>query len=318
MQRLISFLLLMATCISLCACDTSHTPPTGATKLNVMSFNVWGNNSESTETLNGDPVDMRILRRAPHFNDILLGEQIDIAGVQEMNTIWQLWLKNGLDKTYDYVGKIRTSKTGEGGYIIYNKEKLTVLEDGGFWIAEGAPTTPVVGWDATYDRVCIWALFRVKQTNEYLLFMNAHLDHKGTLARSFGSKLIVEQMQQLRATIEDTYNIKNCPVVITGDMNSAPDSTAYDNFTAELNDSFHAATNNSFVEGTSTYTSGLYYRNSEDTFVIDDRRIDYVFISKENISALKYNMLHTVTNLCRYGQFLSDHNAVVVTISITN
>lgn len=66
MQRLISLLLLMATCISLCACDTSHTPPTGETKLNVMSFNVWGNNSESTETLNGDPVDMRILRRAPH------------------------------------------------------------------------------------------------------------------------------------------------------------------------------------------------------------------------------------------------------------
>lgn len=334
MKRLISLLLLMATLFSLCACDTSHTPSTdpsdsgdgsdptgsgsltGVTKLNVMSFNVLGNNSESKETSNGDPVDMRIKRRAPHLNDVLLGEQIDIAGVQEMNAVWQSWLEVGLDKAYAYVGT-HTAKTGEGGYIIYNKKKLTALKDGVFWIADGAPSASVVGWDGKYDRICTWALFQVNQTSEYLLFMNTHLDHQGTLARAYGAKLIVEQMQQLRATIEDTYNVKDCPVVITGDMNAEPGSAAYSKFTAGLVDSFHAAPNNPFDEDTST-SPGLYYRTSEDAFVVDGHRIDYVFISKENITALKYNMLHTATNLCSYGQFLSDHNAVVVAISITN
>lgn len=341
MKRLIALFLLLMLCVSLCACntdtfqttdpedtDSQETPtdnitdtidpdiPSGATTLNVMSFNVYGTNSDNTETSNGDPVDMRIKRRAPHLNDILLGEQIDIAGLQEVNSVWQSWLKTGLDDSYAYVGT-HTANTGEGGYIIYLKDRLTVVENGVFWLAEGAPSSSVVGWDGKYDRICTWALFQVTSTGEYLLFMNTHLDHQGTLARAYGAKLIIEQMEQLRTTIDSTCGVKDCPVILTGDMNSEPGSAAYKKFVSALTDSFFAVPENPFDEDTST-SPGLYYRTDAESYVIDGHRIDYIFISAENVNALTYSMLHTSTNLCDYGTFLSDHNAVIVKAEITN
>lgn len=313
MKRLICLLLVLTFCCCLCAC----TPDNGPTDtLNVMSFNVYSVNKNPVNTNNGDPVDMRVKRRAPCLNELLLGEQIDIAGLQEASEAWQNWLKTDLDSAYSYVGT-HTVKTGEGGYIVYNKEKLTLMEDSVFWLAEGAPRSSEIGWDGQYDRLCTWALFQVKETGKYLLFMDTHLDHKGTLARTYGAKLILDQIALLRTKFESTYGVTDCPVVVVGDMNAEPSSAAYKKFTSGLVDSFYAVPNNPFDEDAST-SPGLYYRTSEDAYVIDSHRIDYVFLSKENITALKYNMLHTSSSLCKYGEFLSDHNAIVVHISITN
>ena len=341
MKRLISLLLLLTICACLCACgpggtqstdpegtdpddtagqeteDSTHaTAVPGATTLNVMSFNVYSKDTNSASVADGEDTDMRIKLRAPKLNDILLGENIDIAGLQEVSAGWQNWLELALDSAYGYVGTC-TENTHEGGYIVYRKDKLTVIEDGVFWLADGAPATSAVGWDAKYDRLCSWALFQVNETGEYLLFMDTHLDHQGTLARAYSSKLIVEQMQSLRSAVENRYNVANCPVILTGDMNAEPKSTAYRNFTDTLVDAFHAAAKNPFEEDAST-SPGLYVRSSEDAYIIDGHRIDYVFVTAENVTVSTYNMIHTATNISPYGAFISDHNAIVVQLTIEN
>ncbi len=313
MKRLIPFLLVIAFCLGLCACGSDSA---SGTRLNVMSFNVYSSNKESENNSSGTPIDMRVSRRAPSLNDILLGEQIDIAGLQEANAGWQNWLKVGLDKSYDYLGT-HTAKTGEGGYIVYRKDKLTPIKNGVFWLADGAPSSSEVGWDGKYDRICTWGLFQVKETEEYLLFMDTHLDHQGALARTYGAALIIEQMDLLRAKFEKDYGVEDCPVVLVGDMNATPGSAPYKKLTSSLLDSFSVAASNPFEEDIST-APGLYYRASEDAYVTNGHRIDHVFLSQENVSAITFNMLHTSSNLCDYGEYLSDHNAVVVQIAITN
>lgn len=344
MKRSIVTLLLISLFISLNACDdSSHTTAPNessevaagttiqqettegitipdefaeAVHLNIMSFNIYSRNSASMEVSNDEPADMRIQSRAPKLNEILLSEQIHIAGLQEVNPEWQSWLNDSLDSAFGYVGT-HTSMTEEGGYIVYRKDTLTVVESGVFWLAEGAPNTSAVGWDGKYDRLCAWALFQVNTTGEYLLFMNTHLDHQGTLARSRGAKLILAQMQELLAQFEASYSAKTCPVILTGDMNAIPGSAAYRAFSSGLVDSFHAAAYNPIDENAST-SPGLYHRVSEESYVTDGHRIDYIWVSSDNTHVASYNMLHTATNLCAYGEYISDHNAIIAEVLITN
>ena len=45
------------------------------------------------------------------------------------------------------------------------------------------------------------------------------------------------------------------------------------------------------------------------------KRIDYIFVS-DAVVPLTYEMIHTATNRCPYGAFLSDHNALIIDAEI--
>lgn len=277
--------------------------------LNILSFNVYSGSSDHAPVTNADTADMRIENRAGKLNDILLGENISIAGLQEVNPAWQNWLNEGLDPAYAYVGTA-TEATREGGYIVYHKDFFTLITDGVFWLADGAPSTAEIGWDSKYDRLCSWALFQLNRTDNYILFMNTHLDHKGTLARKRSSKLILEQIEELNLQFEQSYQINSISVILTGDMNAEPKTSVYRTFAGALTDTFHAAQINDVEEKAST-SPGLYQRAAEENYVRDGHRIDYIFISNESFDVASYKMLHTATNLCPYGEYISDHNAVI-------
>lgn len=312
MRKQLSLLVLITLLLTLSSCENGSQSKQPGT-LNILSFNVYSGNSDHAEISNADTADMRIEKRADKLNDLLLGENISIAGLQEVNSEWQNWLSTSLDSSYAYVGSC-TEATHEGGYIVYNKETFSLITDGAFWLAEGAPSTAEIGWDGKYDRLCSWALLRIKDTNNHILFMNTHLDHKGTLARKYSSKLILEQIDELLLHFEETYHIRNCSVILTGDMNSEPKTSVYRTFTEILTDSFHVAKNNSVEEKAST-SPGLYHRVSEENYVKDGHRIDYIFVSNNSFEVLTYKMLHTATNLCPYGEYLSDHNAIIAQLT---
>lgn len=312
MRRQLSLLVLITLLLTLSSCESgsqSKQPDT----LNILSFNVYSGNSDHAEVSNADTADMRINNRSDKLNDLLLSENISIAGLQEVNSEWQNWLNISLDSSYAYVGTC-TEDTHEGGYIVYRKETFSLISDGVFWLAEGAPSTAETGWDSEYDRLCSWALLQINNTENYILFMDTHLDHKGTLARKYSAKLILEQIDKLKLHFEETFQINNCSVVLTGDMNSEPKSSVYRTFTEILTDSFHAAQNNS-VEAKASTSPGLYHRVSEENYVKDGHRIDYIFVSNNSFDVLTYKMLHTATNLCPYGEYISDHNAIIAQLT---
>ena len=280
--------------------------------LKVMSLNLFSKDREHASVAGGEPVDMRIHKRSGKVNDLLLGEKIEIAGLQEASVLWQQWLENGLDARYGYVGTC-TANTHEGGYIIYLKDKFTPIESGTFWLAPGAPTVSEKGWDAAYDRLCSWALFQIHKSKDYLLFLDAHLDHKGFTAQVEGAKLILEQIDALRAKIAATYQVEKCPVILTGDMNARPDTDTYATFVTKLGDSLLKAEQTD-VEPSHDSSPNLYFRTSEEEIFKNGHRIDYIFFTEDTVRVKKYEMIHTTTNIGKYGPYITDHNAVIANI----
>ncbi len=283
--------------------------------MNIMSFNVYFIDKE-TEACNREDIkiDATVKTRGKKLNSLLVSEKIDLAGVQEISQPWLSWLESGLDDQYGYLGMVSTPSVAQGVYIIYRKAAFEVLEQGGFWLADGAPQTAVVGWDGRFERGCSWALLRCKEQGSLMLFFSTHMDHIGLEARSRGAALLTQKTEELQLYVKQKYGVLDCPAVLVGDMNSRPDTDAYENLTKSLKDSRICSRGDTFDASWST-SPGMCYHENEADFRRDGHIIDYVFVSQD-IEVNRYGMVQTASNLCPYGAYISDHNAVIADISL--
>ena len=283
--------------------------------MKIMSFNVLSKDTAEQKTRGVKEVTVNgyVSARAPMLNQMLDGELPDVVGLQECSAPWRAWLGEHLNPKYACVGN-HTKATGEAGYILYLKNKFQVLENGFFWLAEGAPQAPVVGWDAKFDRICCWALFECLQCGKRFLFLDTHLDHEGSIARPNQAIVILEQIKELTELAGRKYGIKDCPVILVGDMNSRPDSEAYAVYTSYLNDARVHSKGNTLPDEIST-SPWFWYCESEADYCRNFHIIDYIFTSS-NVTVQNYGMIHTCTNLCPYGAYISDHNAVIAEVML--
>lgn len=107
---------------------------------------------------------------------------------------------------------------GEFATLMYNAERLDVIESGTFWLSETPDVAGSKSWDSSLPRVATWARFKDKKEGKELLVINTHFDHKGTVARVEAAKIIRKVA---------TEKGKGIAVIVTGDFNSAPDSVAH-------------------------------------------------------------------------------------------
>ncbi len=219
----------------------------------------------------------------------------DFMGIQEGLISQVKYIENNIDYL-DYVGVGRDDGKEKGEYsaLFYNKNRYNVLESNTFWLSE-TPDKVSVGWDASMERICTYALFEDKGTKNKLWVFNTHFDHVGVEARKNSAKLILKQIER--------FNTKGYPVILTGDFNLTPESEPIQIILEKLNDSkIISKTSPMGPEGTF---------NNFDIMDKLERRIDYVFVSN-NISVNKYGVLTTM-----YQQkFTSDHLAVFTEIEV--
>lgn len=218
----------------------------------------------------------------------------DFFGVQEAVPQQMTDMKNGL-KNYSAVGVGRDDGKDKGEYsaIFYNNEKLEVLKSGTFWLSE-TPEKPSKGWDAAYNRICTYALFRMKKGGKKFWAFNVHFDHVGNVARVNSSKLILEKIK--------TFNQKNLPVVLTGDFNLTEDSEPIKIISKSLDDSFyHSQTPPYGPKGTF---------QAFDVNVAPKDRIDYVFVK-----GFKVLNQRTINDRRENLLYPSDHFPVLAEIS---
>lgn len=286
--------------------------------IKVMSLNVYGTDAPNQPVLNSDTIkaDSRVLVRGPKFLALLEGEGIDIAGCQEVSSGWRSFIKDKLGDKYAYTGGIMRDTNG-GNWILYRLDKFDLADSGVFWLAPDAPRTYTKAWNTCYDRICSWALFKVRETGDYFFFFDTHLDiQNGTWAATESAKLITEQIEQLCTQAVSLLNIKSCPAIVVGDMNSTPNSEAYNAFNTSLRDALV------YSKGTkvlSSYSSSPGYNYITDgmDYIKNGHRIDYIFVTSD-ITVNNYKMIHTSTNCCEYGEFISDHNAIIADITFGN
>jgi endonuclease/exonuclease/phosphatase family metal-dependent hydrolase len=219
----------------------------------------------------------------------------DIFGIQEATPPQVIDIATALTQYSDIgIGREGVGK-GESSNIYYKKDRFKLLESNTFWLSE-TPDKISKGWDAAFNRVCTYGLFKDLKTKNIFWVFNTHLDHMGELARTNGILLILSKIKEL--------NTKNYTVFFMGDFNSQPKNDRIIALNKEMNDCREISEEKPF--GPSGTFNG--FKHNEPVIEL----IDYIFISKNcKFKVKKYAVLSDSKDL----RYPSDHLPVYVEIS---
>jgi len=219
----------------------------------------------------------------------------DIFGVQEATPHQVTDIATALSQ-YNYIGIGREGiGKGESSNIYYKKDRFKLLESSTFWLSE-TPDKISKGWDAAFNRVCTYGLFKDLKTKKMFWVFNTHLDHMGELARTNGILLILSKIKEL--------NTKNYTTIFMGDFNSQPKEDRIIALKKEMNDCRKISEEKPF--GPSGTFNG--FKHNEPVTEL----IDYIFISKNSKYKVKKFAVLSDSKDLRYP---SDHLPVYVEIS---
>ncbi len=271
--------------------SASLTIPTGLVKVpqlfSVMSFNVY----------------------VGAFNDARIGRVVDtilenapsVFGVQEASVVWMTNLKSKLGNVYTSVGVGRDrGGLGEHSAIFYRTDMFDLIEGGTKWLSETPDVEGSKLPKANYPRIMTYAILERKTDGVRFLYVNTHLDHNGN-----NSVEVAEDVRQaqIEILIAEIAKLGDLPTIVTGDFNVTPDASAYTTMIANgYLDASQIA-----IEGEAVPT----YNGMNDTDI--DVIIDYIFVSPELANAVD---TYTVCPEKRDGQWVSDHNAIIATITL--
>ncbi len=222
----------------------------------------------------------------------------DVFGTQEVLE-HQLQDMDEYLKNYKYVGvgraDVKEKGAGEFSAVFYNTAKFKKLTLGTFWLS-ATPDKPSRGWDASLNRICTYILLQDKKSGTKFYLFNTHFDHKGKEARKNSAELILKKIEEI--------NKENLPFFLTGDFNLTPEEAPIQFLSKALNDSKKVCQQPPFgPEGTF---------NGFKVCKAPSRRIDYIFVSKNNITVKKYAVLANVKDV----KYPSDHFPVFIEAEI--
>ncbi len=226
--------------------------------------------------------------------DTIINSNADSFGVQEATPSWMKYLSKTLEDKYDFVGGGRNNGKNSGEYsaIFYLKDKYNLVDSGTFWLSE-TPETPSKGWDASFKRICTWAVLENKDTGVKYVHFNSHFDHKGEEARLNSVDLILDRISEYA----------DLPVVFTADLNIKEGTSAYTRFVESgiLVDTKYSA------EDTMDYLTFHDLAPSEH----DKHIIDYVMIN-DKFDAEVYKVVTAGIE----SKYVSDHFPVYADVKI--
>jgi len=208
--------------------------------------------------------------------------QFDVFVAQEIaNRRQQKDLKKLLPE-YQNIAYGRNNQKGTKGErlaIFYNKDKFLLQEQGFFFLSE-TPDKVSKGWDAKYNRICMYAKLSEKDGAKDFYVFNTHFDHIGVLAREGSAKLISAKITELTSD--------SVQVFLMGDFNSPPSDTL---FYTVLSSQFYDCQNagdNTAEDSLSQGTFNDWLGN--ETYFDEMQRIDYIFV--KNVNVILYKVLH--------------------------
>lgn len=248
--------------------------------LSVMTFNIRYDNPN-------DGVDAWE-NRSKWVTSIIHDSGVHVVGLQEA-------LKHQIDdivteeSRFRWIGVGRTDGISGGEYspILYDPDRLELLDWHTKWLSEYPDSVGISGWDAALPRIATIASFVDRTSADTIRVINTHFDHRGEEAREKSAALI--------------GGWSTNPSIVMGDFNIESTTPAYTSLTVTrgLNDA-----------------AVLTEMDSVGTFRTFDpaanvsRRIDYVFLTS-GYRVLDYRVLSPLRN----RRYPSDHLPVVARIA---
>lgn len=219
--------------------------------------------------------------------DLIEKYKFDVIGLQETEADMVGYLLGAMSR-FDSVGVFTKIPTG----IMYNTNRLSLQGQGHFWLS-ATPDVESKGWDAKFERICVWAFLKDNLTGLNFYVFSTHFDHVGTEARTNSVALVQQKISEIAGTTA---------AIFLGDLNLDQYTANYIslNNSGLLKDSYHLATTNHEKE-----------RGTGNGFVIDYRRnrIDHIFLTN-NLRASSYDILLDTYN----GKIPSDHYPVMAKV----
>ena len=253
--------------------------------MNIMSYNIRYNNP-------GDGVNAWPNRK-DWVKELVAYHDTDILCVQEALKEQVDYLLKDSPFELEGVGRDDGQTKGEYTAILYNKDRFRKQQSGTFWLSE-TPEKPSKGWDAHIIRICTWVRLRDRQTQKEFYVFNTHYDHMGVIARERSSELIVKKITQIAGKL---------PVILTGDLNTVPETQPIKVLEAYLKDAKNVSKAKPYgPEGTFNgfkFDAGL------------KERIDYIFVN-DRVEVRKFAVLSDSKDL----RYPSDHLPVLVKVSL--
>ncbi|KAM5463844.1 hypothetical protein MauCBS54593_007289 [Microsporum audouinii] len=208
---------------------------------------------------------------------------------------------------YIGVGRDDGRQGGEYSPIFYRPGVWELMEKETVWLSE-TPTVPSRGWDAATIRIVNVGVFSHRASNQTVLAMNTHLDHKGTKARYESAKLILALIDKYLSSHSDIAGN-----FLAGDFNSEETQEAYKEFTKP---------GSPIVDAYKQVPKAKHYGNEASFTDFQDKtpgsRIDYVMLGPKKGSALPwaFNGYAVLPSKFDDGIFNSDHRAVVADVTL--
>lgn len=227
----------------------------------------------------------------------LIEQDADIICLQEVLHQQYAYLKDQM-QSYGVVGNGRNDGKEKGEYapIYYKSSRYDLIDNGMFWLSENPSAIGSIGWDAKQPRIVTWAKLREKEFGKTFIVLNTHFDDIGRHARMKSAELIMGWISQ--------YNL---PTILAGDFNDDSRSVLYMKLSNNPN---------GLID---THTSALIHNGVNYSFhnfgrIPSERRakIDYIFV--KGVIEVKSEKIQEENN--EVGFFLSDHNPVIVVLSL--
>ena len=260
--------------------------------MNLMTFNIRYDNPEDGSN--------RWANRKEYVADFIRESNIDILGIQEVlyNQLKDL-LSVLPHYAYTGVGRKNGGTAGEFNAILYKKEKFSYCEGGTFWLSENPSAVGIKGWDAEIERIVTWVILKDRATSKKFAVFNTHFDHVGQVAKRESARLVLLKMKELSGDL---------PAIMTGDLNSVPDSEPIKILTNPA-DEIHLADSRSKAR---QITGPAWTFHGFGAALVEKRSIiDYIFI--KNIDSVEQV---SVIFEMRNNLYLSDHNPVQAIVTI--
>ena len=209
--------------------------------LRVMTFNVrYGTAS--------DGQDAWPHRRAQLLR-LVAGYDPAVLGLQEALKFQVDEIRAAMDEPGEVVGVGRDdgAEAGEYSAILYDRGRLTLLDQGTFWLSD-TPTVPgSTSWGNRITRIATWARFRDPASDLSFYVVNTHWDHESQNARERSARQIVDWIAAHAA---------GQPLLLMGDFNAGEANPAFttllgaDDPGVRLRDTFRAVHPNARPVGT--------------------------------------------------------------------
>lgn len=218
--------------------------------------------------------------------------QPDICGLQEALPHQLREVVRGLGCSWVGLARDDGWKSGEYNPILYQPQRLELVQTNTYWLSETPHIPGSLGWDAQLPRIVTWARLRERASGRELVVFNTHLEWEGEGARVESARRLPAQVAEIR---------RDAPAVLLGDFNTTEDAPPYRLITRPEDPALGLLD--------ARYLSRTPHQgptaSTNDWQVLDapETRIDYVFVTRK-LDVLSHRLVDERT---LPGNFPSDH-----------